>query len=142
MDGTNTNEQATVVNGNAEFSAKILWSLHELSFKERARFGLCPAATTIDSLLVQDGVNSVDIDVANAVTVQIHNEASENKDYTRLYIEDKNGTLYSTLSSSAITSALAIFNAMNGCEEKWALVVTKQPSKDRAGKFYYKCDVR
>lgn len=73
--------------------------------------------------------------------LQVHNEKSDNKDYTVCVVVDKNGTEYVTGSNSFIESFIDIWNEMQGEEEEYSVTAYKRDSNNFKGKQFITCSI-
>lgn len=73
--------------------------------------------------------------------LDVHNERSDDKDYTKYVIVDKAGTKLVTGSNSFITAFISIMDEMTGCDEPFSIEVYRKPSKNYKGKEFITCSV-
>lgn len=120
------------------YSANVVESSRELTAKER--------------ISLKDTSDAVKLDVATADTalliypelwaqIEVHNEKSENKDYSQYVVIDKDGTKYVTGSLSFWTAFTDIADEMSGEGEKWGVRVYKLPSKNFTGRDFITCSI-
>lgn len=81
------------------------------------------------------------INVDYYAELAIHNEKSDDKDYTNYVVVDVNGTKYVTGSPSFWNSFKNIMSEMDGVDEDWSLKVFRLPSKNREGKDFITCAI-
>ena len=67
------------------------------------------------------------IDVADFAVISIHNEATDDVDYTNYLLIDKNGNKYYTGSESFWNSFKNIYNEMKDSEEEQTPIVEEEP---------------
>lgn len=117
------------------YSVEIIEAGKELTPIETVAFKLSDDYTLLDN--VETGQL---IDVDYYVTLQVHNEKSDNKDYTKLIVIDKNGTKYSTSSQSFYNNFITIWNTLKD-ESNWQLKLVRGASKNYNGKEFLSCTV-
>ena len=120
------------------YSVKIRTASKDLMHKERVQLKDTTNATGLDQL-TQDG--PVVLDIAFYAILDIHNEKSENKDYSVCVMVDKGGNKFCTSSPSFITTMEDIMADMDGCDEEWSLEVHRRPSNNYKGKEFLTCSV-
>ena len=127
----------------SNYTASITDSSREFTAKERVMFkDLGNAESMIDyaRAAIEQGVKAT-IDVADYAVINIHNEATEDVDYTNYLIIDKNGNKYYTGSQSFWNSFLNIYNEMAGSDEEWGIELNLLPSKNYKGKEILTCSL-
>lgn len=120
------------------YSVKIRTASKDLTHKERVQLKDTTNATGIDQL-TQDG--PVVLDIAFYAILDIHNEKSENKDYSVCVMVDKGGNKFCTSSPSFISTMEDIMADMDGCDEEWSLEAQRRPSNNYKGKEFLTCSV-
>ena len=120
------------------YSVKMRTASKDLTHKERVQLKDTTNATGLDQL-TQDG--PVVLDIAFYAILDIHNEKSENKDYSVCVMVDKGGNKFCTSSPSFITTMEDIMADMDGCDEEWSLEVQRRPSNNYKGKEFLTCSV-
>lgn len=127
------------------YEVTILESSEELNVKDRIKFKNLTDTVGIDELSTEKEFNDEDfiINVDAYVVLQIHNEKSENKDYTVYLIIDKDGTVYKTGSESFFTQFVSMFDemALEDLIDEFAIKVIRQPSKNYSGKTFISCQI-
>lgn len=118
------------------YNVSIVACSKELSAKERVSLKTMTDAVRLDSATA-DG--AIDIYPAFWAELAIHNEKSQDKDYSNYLIVDKDGNKYVTGSNSFWDSFNDIADEMDGTEEEWGIKVFQQPSKNYAGKGFITC---
>lgn len=120
------------------YSVKIREASKELSKKERVML-----KGTSDALKLGEVIQSeaLIINPAYYAVLDIHNEKSDNVDYSVYLIVDSNGTKYVTGSESFWTTFLDIWDEMTdgGDTEPWELKCYKLDSKK--GKQFLTCSI-
>lgn len=127
----------------SNYTASITDSSREFTAKERVMFkDLGNAESMIDyaRAAIEQGAKAT-IDVADYAVINIHNEATEDVDYTNYLIIDKNGNKYYTGSQSFWNSFLNIYNEMVGSDEEWGIELNLLPSKNYKGKEILTCSL-
>lgn len=82
------------------------------------------------------------IDLDFWAVLGIHNDFAQNdKDYKNYIIVDKDGTRYSTGSSSFWDHFKSLYDDMKDEQEPWKLKVFRKASKKRAGKSFITCSI-
>lgn len=120
------------------YSVKIVNASKELSAKERVALKDTTNATQLDEA-TQGG--KVLIEPAFYVELAVHNEKSEDKDYSKYIIVDKSGNKYVTGSESLITAFIDIVDEMAGSDEEYGIEVYRVPSKNYKGKEFLTCSI-
>ncbi len=124
------------------YHAEIKETSKELSVKERIAIKDTLNAIKIDEKTKECKENKEKfiINVDYYVTLSIHNEKSENKDYELFVIVDKNnGEKYVTGSSSFINSFTNIAEEMNG--DDFSIECYRVASKNYKGKEFISCSI-
>lgn len=123
------------------YSVKIRYTSKELSVKERIAIKDTSNAISLDDVTTQEG--TITIQYAYHVVLDIHNEKSDNKDYTKIVVVDKGGTKYVTGSDSFGTSLSDIVDEMidGGEGDNIVIEVYRKDSKNYKGKQFITCSV-
>lgn len=127
----------------SNYSAAIIESSREFTAKERVMFkDLGNAESMIDfaKAAIEQGAKAT-IDVADFAVIAVHNEATEDVDYTNYLIIDKNGNKYYTGSQSLWNSFMNIYNEMKDSDEDWGIELNLLPSKNYKGKEILTCSL-
>lgn len=99
---------------------------------------------TTDTIALDDATKEspVTINVDGYVVLSIHNEKSDNKDYTKYVIIDKDGARYQTGSESFWTAFLDIYEEMTDAgENDFQIKAFRMPSKNYAGRDFLTCSI-
>lgn len=121
------------------YTVKITESSIELSAKDRIRMKDTSDASSIDELTQTEPVR---IQFGYYVILQIHNDKSESKDYTKVVVVDKSGEKYVTGSSSFIEALRNIVEEMNDAgETEYEIKIYRKPSKNFKGKEFITCSI-
>lgn len=122
------------------YEVKIIESNRELSARERI------SLKNFDEMIaLDDAVNAetprLMIDVSGYVVVSVHNEKSDNVDYNKFIIIDKDGQRYITGSNPFFSSFKEIWDEMVGENEDWGITVYKRESNNYKGKEFLTCTI-
>ena len=127
----------------SNYTATITESSREFSAKERVMFkDLGNAESMIDyaRAAIEQGAKAT-IDVVDFAVISIHNEATDDVDYTNYLLIDKNGNKYYTGSESFWNSFKNIYNEMKDSDEEWGIELNLLPSKNYKGKEILTCSL-
>lgn len=127
----------------SNFSATITEASREFTAKERVMFkDLQNGESMLDfaKAAIENGGKAV-IDFKDYAVIAIHNEATDDVDYTNYLIIDKAGNKYYTGSSSFWNSFLNIYNEMKDSDEEWGIELNLLPSKNYKGKEILTCSL-
>lgn len=118
------------------YSVKIRETSKELSAKERIAIKDTSNAISIDEVTTTEG--SIVIQYDFHVILDVHNEKSDNKDYTKIVVMDKGGTKYVTGSESFRTALSDIVEEMvdAGEGDNITIQVYRKDSKNYKGKQF------
>lgn len=120
------------------YSVKIQHASKNLSAKERVAIKDIANAIPLDDATQQ---GKVVIEPDFYVELSVHNEKSEDKDYTKFVVVDKSGNKYVTGSESFFTSLMDILDEMEDSEEEFGVEVYRMPSKNYKGKEFLTCSI-
>lgn len=120
------------------FSVNIADTSRELTKIERVKFKDNGNAIKLDEAVSID--ESIIIYPVMWVVLSIHNEKSEDKDYSQYLVVDRDGKKYLTGSPSFWNGFMDIWTEMGG-EEGWAIEIYKRESKNYKGKTFLACSV-
>ena len=133
---------------NNDYSAKIVnSSFDKLSGKDKLRYMNFMSMIQLDDVVSETG-ETYPITVTGFVTVQVHNEKSDNKDYTKMVLVADDGTLYVTGSDSFMREFENIVDVLSddftdaGTEPLYEINIFKRPSKNFNGKKFLTCGVQ
>lgn len=120
------------------FEAKIREASKELTAKERVKF-----KDTTNAIQLDDATKENPLVIAPDfyVILDIHNERSEDKDYVKYIVVDKDGIKFVTGSESFFTAFKSIFEEMGGTNEDYEIEVYRLPSKNYKGKEFLTCSI-
>lgn len=120
------------------YSVKITDTSKELSARERVAVKDTTNAISLDEA-TKDSPLVIDIDYY--VSLDVHNEKSEDKDYKKYIVVDKAGNKYVTGSESFFTSMVEILEEMSDSGEEFQIEVYRMPSKNYKGKEFLTCSI-
>lgn len=120
------------------YSVKITHCSKELTAKERVQLKDTTNAIQLDDVTKE---SAFVFDPAFYATLEVHNEKSEDKDYRKYVIVDKNGTKLVTGSESFITAFREIMDEMEGSNEEFSIEAYRVPSKNYKGKEFITCSI-
>lgn len=121
-----------------DYEVKIRSTSKELSAKDRIK--------------IKDTTNAIHLDDATAegaiilspdyyAVLDIHNEKSEDKDYTQIVLVDVAGNKYVTGSTSFLTAFENIASEMADIDEEYQIEVYRRESKNYKGKSFITCSI-
>lgn len=122
----------------ANYEVKVREASIELTARDRIRIKDTTNATALDSA-TQAG--SVVIDPAWWAILDIHNEGSQDKDYSCFVIVDRNGDRFKTGSQSFWSSFINIWEELKDDDEPFQIKVYRMPSKSREGRDFITCSL-
>lgn len=120
------------------FEAKIREASKELTAKERVKFKDTTNAVQLDEV-TKGGALVITPDFY--IILDIHNENSEDKDYVKYVVVDKDGTKYVTGSGSFFSAFKEIVDEMDGSGEEYGVEIYRLPSKNYKGKEFLTCSI-
>lgn len=122
------------------YEVKIIDSNKELSARERISFKNFDEMIPLDES-VNGETPKLKIDVSGYVVASVHNEKSDNVDYEKYIIIDKEGQCYITGSKPLFTTFKEIWDEMKEENEDWAITVYKRESNNYKGKQFLTCSI-
>lgn len=120
------------------YSVKIVNASKELSARDRVAVKDTTNAIALDDA-TKDSPLVIAIDYY--VELAVHNEKSEDKDYKKYVVVDKNGNKFVTGSESFFTAMLEIMEEMAESGEDFEIQVYRMPSKNYKGKEFLTCSI-
>lgn len=128
-------------NNERTFSATIIASSRELSTYDKVKYKDTRNAIKLDEA-TRD--NPLRIAPKEWVTLNIHNEASQDKDYMNFLVVDSEGKKYVTGSTSFVNSFMDIWDDLsemieNG--EAFEIEIYQTDSKNYSGKKFITCSL-
>lgn len=121
------------------FSVKIEECNKELTARERIAIKDTGNAVKLDTAVEPNSPLVISPDYYAVLTV--HNEASDDVDYTNYIVVDKDGQKYVTGSDSFFKSFIEIYSEMVDEDEEYSIEIRKQESKNYKGKFFLTCSI-
>ena len=118
------------------YKVTIRESSRELNVKEKIAIKDTSNCASIDTLTIAQ--DKVIIDFAYYVILDVHNEKSENPDYVKVIVVDKDGTKYMTGSAAFLSALTEIVDEMTaaGAADEIKLEVYRKESKNYKGKSF------
>lgn len=120
------------------YTVTVVETSKELTGKQKIQLKDTTDCVRLDHATLE---GNVIIDVDFWAELAIHNEKSDDKDYTNYVVVDKSGVRYVTGSEAFWSAFRNIFDDMSNCDEEWSLKVYRKPSKNRQGKDFITCSV-
>ena len=120
------------------YTVSVVETSKELTGKQKIQLKDTTDCVRLDQATLEGNVM---IDVDFWAELAIHNEKSDDKDYTNYVVVDKSGVRYVTGSEAFWSAFRNIFDDMSECGEAWSLKVYRKPSKNRQGKDFITCSV-
>lgn len=121
------------------YTVKISESSIELSAKDRIRMKDTSNANSIDEMTQSEPLV---ISFSYYAVLQIHNDKSDSKDYTKVVVVDKDGNKFVTGSSSFIEALRNIVEEMaDAGETDYEIEIYRKPSKNFKGKEFITCSI-
>ena len=81
------------------------------------------------------------VKVRDYVVAEVHNEKSDNKDYTKYILVADDGQLYITGSEPLWNQFMSIYSDMKDEPDDWSLKIYKRESKNYKGKSFLTCTI-
>lgn len=121
------------------YSVKVIDASRQLTAKEKIAFKDFGLVTQLDDVVTETGLI---INVKDYVVLQVHNEKSDNKDYTKFLLIDENGEKYITGSEPFWITFKDIWDEISDEPDvEWSLKVYKLESKNYKGKQFLTCSI-
>lgn len=120
------------------YSAKITNCSKELTAREKIRAKDLADAIALDE---ETKAGDVQIEVDYFLTVEIHNDKADRKDYTKYVVFGKDGNKYVTGSESFWRAFCDIADELNeaGAMDEFIIKVIRKPSKNYQGRDFITC---
>ena len=122
------------------YEVKIIESSKELSARERISLKNFDEMIALDEA-VNTETPRLMIDVSGYVVASVHNEKSDNVNYNKFIIIDKDGQRYITGSNPFFSAFKEIWDEMDGENEDWGITVYKRESNNYKGKEFLTCTI-
>ena len=113
-------------------------SLANLSNRDRVMLKDTSDAIALDEALTDENA-TLEIAVRDYAVLNVHNEAADDKDYSKYIIVSETGEKYTTGSNTFFRSFKDIYTEMQG--EAFSIKVYKKPSTNYKGKFFLSCSI-
>ena len=121
------------------YKATINWASRELDAREKIMFKDTTNCVSLDTATQEEPVL---IDADLAIVLDVHNEKSDNKDYTKYIVVDKNGERYITGSESFWNAFSDIRDEMADAGlEDFTVRAYRLPSKNYQGRDFLTCSL-
>lgn len=123
------------------YSVNIKFISKEVPAKERIKLKDTTNAISLDEATQEN--DSLIISPAFYAVLEVHNEKSEDKDYSKYLIVDRSGTKYVTGSKSFITAFEDIAKDMQAFapDEEYDIEVYRRESANYKGKSFITCSL-
>ena len=121
-----------------DYKVTIASARKALSGKEKVMVKDFTNAFSIDDLTKE---TSLVLKIENVIECDVHNPASEDKDYKKYVIIDAEGNKYVTGSESCITTLTDILDEMEGESEAFEVEFYQKESKNYKGKSFITCSI-
>ena len=122
------------------YEVKIIESSKELSARERISLKNFDEMIALDEA-VNTETPRLMIDVSGYVVASVHNEKSDNVNYNKFIIIDKDGQRYITGSNPFFSAFKEIWDEMDGENEDWGITDYKRESNNYKGKEFLTCTI-
>lgn len=119
-----------------EYTANIVECSKELTSREKLKY-----MTTEDSVNMSQVEGELLITPDFYCVVEVHNEKSQDVDYTQYHVIDKDGTDYYTGSQSFWNAFKRIFDVMSGEDEEYQIKVLEKPSNNIKDRTFLTCTI-
>ena len=122
------------------YSAKVTFISKEIPTKEKIKLKDTSNAVSLDAATTE---SPVVINPDYYAEVSVHNEKSEDKDYKKYVIVDKEGNRFVTGSESFITAfkEIACDMANEAPDEPYSIEIYRKPSANYKGKEFITCSL-
>lgn len=125
------------------YKAKVADSSRELTAKEKIMLKDISNAFSLDELTqeVQFNNEKLILNIDYYVTIDVHNDKADDKDYQQFILVDKDGKKYYTGSTSFINNFIDIFEELTEAGEEVTIEIYRKESKNYKGKEFITCSV-
>lgn len=122
------------------YSTKVTFISKDIPTKEKIKLKDASNATSLDAATVE---GPLVIDPDYYAEVSVHNEKSEDKDYKKYIIVDKEGNKFATGSEAFITAFKEIADDMaaEAPGEPYSIEIYRKPSANYKGKEFITCSL-
>lgn len=125
------------------YKAKVADSSRELTAKEKIMLKDTSNAFSLDELTQEAQFNNekLILNIDYYVTIDVHNDKADDKDYQQFILVDKEGKKYYTGSTSFINNFIDIFEELTEAGEEVTIEIYRKESKNYKGKEFITCSV-
>lgn len=125
------------------YKAKVCESSRELTAKEKIMLKDTSNAFSLDELTQEAQFNNekLILNIDYYVTIDVHNDKADDKDYQQFILVDKDGKKYYTGSTSFINNFIDIFEELTEAGEEVTIEIYRKESKNYKGKEFITCSV-
>lgn len=125
------------------YKAKVCESSRELTAKEKIMLKDTSNAFSLDELTqgAQFNNEKLILNIDYYVTIDVHNDKADDKDYQQFILVDKDGKKYYTGSTSFINNFIDIFEELTEAGEEVTIEIYRKESKNYKGKEFITCSV-
>lgn len=125
------------------YKAKVSESSRELTAKEKIMLKDTSNAFSLDEMTQEAQFNNekLILNIDYYVTIDVHNDKADDKDYQQFILVDKEGKKYYTGSTSFINNFIDIFEELTEAGEEVTIEIYRKESKNYKGKEFITCSV-
>jgi len=125
------------------YKAKVREASRELTAKEKIMLKDTSNAISLDEMTQEAQFNNekVVLNIDYYVTIDVHNDKADDKDYQQFILVDKDGKKYYTGSTSFINNFIDIFEELTEAGEEVTIEIYRKESKNYKGKEFITCSV-
>lgn len=125
------------------YKAKVADASRELTAKEKIMLKDTSNAFSLDELTQEAQFNNekLILNIDYYVTIDVHNDKADDKDYQQFILVDKDGKKYYTGSTSFINNFIDIFEELTEAGEEVTIEIYRKESKNYKGKEFITCSV-
>lgn len=125
------------------YKAKVADASRELTAKEKIMLKDTSNAFSLDELTQEAQFNNekLILNIDYYVTIDVHNDKADDKDYQQFILVDKDGKKYYTGSTSFINNFIGIFEELTEAGEEVTIEIYRKESKNYKGKEFITCSV-
>lgn len=125
------------------YKVKVCEASRELTAKEKIMIKDTSNAISLDAMTQEaQFINEkVVLNIDYYVTIDVHNDKADDKDYQQFILVDKDGKKYYTGSTSFINNFIDIFEELTEAGEEVTIEIYRKESKNYKGKEFITCSV-
>lgn len=125
------------------YKAKVCEASRELTAKEKIMLKDTSNAISLDEMTQEAQFNKekVVLNIDYYVTIDVHNDKADDKDYQQFILVDKDGKKYYTGSTSFINNFIDILEELTEAGEEVTIEIYRKESKNYKGKEFITCSV-